>query len=163
MKPATISLASIAGTLGVVAAIGFAQPDGLQPPAGPVDDTQPSLASISQQIADCAASSGFPPNLQVLDVSIGVNGNPVTVLDGVQGVRLYSVSFTGSTCRVTDGNGRSIIRLAGNAWRPDINSVVGSQQVLLGGVAVDTPIQIESENSQSVTAHLYYWVEGDNQ
>ncbi len=52
MKPATISLISVIATLGTVAAIGFAQPDGIDPPAGPVSDTQPSLTSIDQKIED---------------------------------------------------------------------------------------------------------------
>ncbi len=60
MKPAMISVASIAGTLGVVAAIGFAQPDGLQPPAGPVEDTQPSLTSIETKVDQLLLGSGSP-------------------------------------------------------------------------------------------------------
>ena len=61
MKPATISIVSVAGTLGIIAAIGFAQPDGIDPPAGPVVDTQPSLASIDQRLASIQNTLGEEP------------------------------------------------------------------------------------------------------
>jgi hypothetical protein len=72
MKPATIAFASIAGTLGVVAAVGFAQPDGLEPPDGMVTDTQPSLASISDQIASISSASDGPSSVvQVTGLQAG--------------------------------------------------------------------------------------------
>ena len=42
---------AVAGTLGITAALGFGQPDGIEPPTGPVADTQPSLTSISNLIS----------------------------------------------------------------------------------------------------------------
>ncbi|MEN1705945.1 MAG: hypothetical protein AAFR76_12490 [Planctomycetota bacterium] len=43
-------LSASVGTLTIAAAFGFAQPDGLEPPTGPVVDTQPSLASIDTKV-----------------------------------------------------------------------------------------------------------------
>lgn len=82
MKSAVIAMASIAGTLGVVAAIGFAQPDRLEPPAGPVEDTQPSLASISQQVATLGTGPGPASTHFAADRGEDGAGNFVTVATG---------------------------------------------------------------------------------
>lgn len=46
------AMLTAAGTIGLAAALGLGQPDGIDPPAGPVGDTQPSLTSIDQRLAN---------------------------------------------------------------------------------------------------------------
>lgn len=157
MKPTTISIASIAGMLGVVAAIGFAQPDGLQPPAGPVDDTQPSLASISQQVADLAGTA-YPPSLR-FSFESGIGGNQQnenrTLIPESEGsfVRIVSVSTIGPGATMNVG-----------ATEENVMAIEGATERNLYGLRVPTPVcfRVAGVNASSGVTVLY-WVEGANQ
>ncbi|MEL6795654.1 MAG: hypothetical protein AAFO89_02415 [Planctomycetota bacterium] len=167
MKPATVSITSIAGTLGVVAAIGFAQPDGLQPPAGPVDDTQPSLATISQQIDALGGIGAFPPDLQFAFGSVGGGSSP-PVFEAVPAsvadeVRLYGLFVTSGNTNLLVGPNETRVAGVGGSTVNSNNSLRGSTQFQFGGLRVPTPVKFSTgpENGSGVT--LLYWIEEEDQ
>jgi len=150
------SALSAVGTLGLVAALGFAQPDGIDPPAGPVADTQPSLATLSQQITALAAGNGFPPNLQFAYQN-GIGGNqqdetrtviPTSVGDTV---RVAQVFVTGSGSTMMAGSNNDVVL-----------ATTGGTENTLSGLRVPTPVKFRTagvDTSSSVT--VLYWIDGE--
>jgi hypothetical protein len=165
MKPAAIAVASIAGTLGVVAAIGFAQPDGLEPPAGPIDDTQPSLSSISQQVDALAGSGTFPPDLEFAYGQF--TSGPATIIPASEGpfVRLHSVIVNNTSCSVLVGPSEQTLSvLSGNVFNQAAERLFGTFQAEYAGLVVPTPVKINGgNNSAAARVTVLYWVEGDAQ
>lgn len=147
-------------TLGLVAALGFAQPDSLDTQAGATTDTQPSLASIDQKLNALAmTSSNFPPNLKVVSTRV-LNGQSVTLLDSVRGnVRLYAFNVTGGRADLRDADDTTLASATG-PYTDSRNKALGSSQLLLGGISVPTPLTVEMPGStSSAQAWVYYWIE----
>jgi len=90
--------ATAAATLGLTAALGFRQPDGIEPPPGPVMDTQPSLASIDQRLQNIESNTGSSgPHQYFL---IKTPSGPVTLAGNT--IRLRRIHLTQSGMRVTN-------------------------------------------------------------
>ncbi len=133
---------SAAATLGLVAALGFAQPDGIDPPAGPVTDTQPSLASIEMALDDIATKSAMNELTQgpwqSLHVQVGADQlSSIQITDGptlVHKLIAYSSYLT-----AFDGPGSMEVR-GGNPSGDvvaQVNSVFVSTSINTAGETFD--------------------------
>ncbi|MEL7484159.1 MAG: hypothetical protein AAFN41_07375 [Planctomycetota bacterium] len=158
MKPATIAIASVAGTLGVVAAIGFAQPDGLQPPAGPVDDTQPSLATIDarvqaiEQAVLALAGSEAPSQIEYverLDI-----GNSTSLLNGSVLLDRVIVSF--GEIQITDANGISFTTRSGVEGTDQLGLIETDPFVYELNTVLQAPLQIQALPNVGARFFLVY-------
>jgi hypothetical protein len=101
-------LAASVGTITIAAALGFAQPDGLEPPAGPVTDTQPSLSSIDAKVDQLLVGSGNPSITEGPWQSFyqQVNSDQLTSIELTSGRTLiHKVIVFGGYCTVFDGAG----------------------------------------------------------
>ena len=152
MKPATISIASIAGTLGVVAAIGFAQPDGLQPPAGSVEDTQPSLATIEQAILDLNSGQPCDEPLEFEHTPELAANNVFTL--GVGQIRLERIRIIQGAFTVTDSAGRAFRIFAD--FNLNANSRIETRADDYG-VVLDGPVVFTAVSNQNRSeATIFY-------
>jgi hypothetical protein len=149
MKPITIAASSIVGTLGVVAAIGFAQPDGLQPPAGPVADTSPSLADLLDAIEQVASADGNDVLEFQAVPNIGPNNSFVLNVPRIQLVRVHALqgAFT-----ATDSLGRNIQFFAATSETgPRSDPVQFDFDIVLDG-----PVTFQSGNEVNQQATVFY-------
>lgn len=153
MKPATISILSIAGTLGLVAAIGFAQPDGIEPPPGMVMDTQPSLTSIDQKLdvlsanIDGISSATSSSNVQVLYLESGTQSQPTAIQVTSGPTRVLAISGWRTNAVLFDGpgsfNGGGGNVISGNA----IGRISYDTQQIIGSGAGQSFVSRHSTNS----------------
>ncbi len=99
------AIAASVGTLTIAAALGFAQPDGLQPPPGDVMDTQPSLASIESLLTGIpGGSAGASTAVQFRGIA---SGTQVQIEAGT--IRLERVIMQKGSVVVEDSAGVSLI------------------------------------------------------
>ena len=105
-------LAASVGTLTIAAAFGFAQPDGLEPPTGPVVDTQPSLASIRAELDNLASGFASPGNQLVATPRVA--NNSTFILD-VDRIRLARIHMLFGNFRVVDADGVQFSVFAGQS------------------------------------------------
>lgn len=162
MKHATISAVSILGTLGTVAAIGFAQPDGIEPPAGTVADTQPSLTSIDQKLDTLTAgASQFPPNLKY--VQDGVFEETVELVSTSEAtfVRLYGMHVLAASGNLLVGPSEDRLSVVGgSAVLQSTSQLRGGMDYSFGGLKVPTPVKFRNSGSGNSThVTLLYWIE----
>lgn len=110
---ALVGLVSAVGVLGIAGAIGFAQPeDDLEPPPGPVVDTQPSLTTIQQAISSLQSDGCCDPQFEFVHSPVVVSpGSSFSV--NVQQVRLDRIRMVQGGFLVEDAGGRSLRVFAG--------------------------------------------------
>lgn len=113
--------ATAAATLGLTAALGFRQPDGIDPPPGPVADTHPSLASISQQINDLAV--GVDSQIFDFFATPRIDGGTSFVWN-VGAIQLKRVHMLIGNFIVTDATGKSFRIFASQTSQFERNNAV---------------------------------------
>ena len=164
MKASTIITAAAAGVGTYIASsvIANAQPDGIDPPAGPVADTQPSLASIDQKLDNLLLGGGsFPPDLRY--AYDGVLDKTVTLVDSTEAdfVRLYGAQILASSGNLLVGDSEDQVAvLGGSALIQSNQQLRGGTNYDFGGLKVPTPVKFRNQgtgNASLIT--LLYWIE----
>ncbi|MEL6795655.1 MAG: hypothetical protein AAFO89_02420 [Planctomycetota bacterium] len=139
-------LAASVGTLTIAAAFGFAQPDGLEPPAGPVVDTSPSLSSIETKIDQLLLGSGTPRITEGPWQSYfqQVSSNQLSSIEITGGRTLvHKVIVFGSYCSVFDGAGSA----SGGGANPTANVVATVASASIQNQnTIEAPLDVIVEN-----------------
>lgn len=167
------AMLTAAGTIGLAAAFGLGQPDGIDPPAGPVGDTQPSLTSIDakvdalvQDVNDITTNT-TGTNVQVVYLEAGtphqlnavqITSGPTRVI-AVSGWLSHAVlfdgpgSFPGGTSPITSGN---VIGRIGF----DINQVIGSGagQSFVHRGSLNSDIGVVAQNGLYASYQVSGWI-----
>lgn len=149
----------------LVVGLGVMSPDGLQPPPGPIMDTQPSLTTISEQITGLQASaSSFPTDLRFRHNNIGGDQQDVTVefvpSSEAAFVRIYAVCVTASSSELLVGPDQLIVATLGGSAVSDDGQLQGSSQFQFGGLRVPTPVRFRTAGQDSTSdLTLLYWVD----
>lgn len=159
-----ISVLTLCGVAAAGAAIAIAGP--LDPPAGPVSETQPSLASISGQLSQLTAGGGlgFPPNLQYHREHVGGNQQSETVefvsASEAEFVRIYAVFVNSSVTNLLVGSSEENVAQFGGSAVLSTGQLVGGNQYNFGGLRVPTPVKFHTGGQDSASLiTLLYWVE----
>jgi len=151
--------------IGVFAALGFGQPDGIDPPPGPVADTQPSLTSIDLKLDGLAANAGrFPSDLKFFQDNIGGNQTNETIVfvpaSEADFVRIYGVIVTSANTNLLVGDSETLVANIGGSAVVSSGDLRGSSNVDFGGLRVPTPVKFRTGGSDSASrVTLLYWIE----
>jgi len=167
MKHSMIITPAVVGIAVFIASnvIASAQPDGIDPPAGPVADTQPSLTSIDAKLDTLALSSNrFPPDLKYAYDQVGGNQQSETVTfvsaNEADFVRLYGVTVHASSTNLLVGPSTESVALIAGSAALTSGQIGGSSYVDLGGLRVPTPVKFQTGGQDSAsTITLLYWIE----
>lgn len=167
MKAATIVTSLTLGVVAFVASsvIASAQPDGIDPPAGPVADTQPSLTSLEAKIDSLALSANrFPGDLKSKYVNFGGNQTYTKVVfisdTEADFVRLYGALATSATANMLVGPSEERIISIGGCAPSATGDLRGHNSFDFGGLRVPTPVKFETGGQDSgSTITLLYWIE----
>ena len=135
---------------GASVALGFGQPDGIDPPAGPVADTQPSLTSIDQKL-DIAIGSNdlliykanqFPSLAQNTPQTLQLNGD----------LYIKRVIVQNGRISMRDANDIEYILDAGNVSTPQGNQRLSNftYELEIALVGPITLTSIDNANSSDV-------------
>ncbi|MEL7484160.1 MAG: hypothetical protein AAFN41_07380 [Planctomycetota bacterium] len=141
-------LAASVGTLAIAAAFGFAQPDGLEPPAGPVVDTQPSLA----QVLNAVNQIGTDDSVSASDFqSIPVINSGTDFVLNVGTIRLERIHALQGVFNVEDANGLQFTIFASTSTSGPRSDAVQFDF----GVELEGPITFTSADNPSAATVLY--------
>lgn len=147
----------------VVAQQSGASPDGLQPPAGPVSDTQPSLTTISAQLDQLLTqgTTGFPDGLLFRHTSI--NEDEIELISAAEAdfVRIYSVIIEGAGTNLRVGPNDEVVAILGGDSHNSQSELIGHNQFQFGGLRVPTPVSIVESGSMNNGSFvtLLYWID----
>ncbi|MEO1716663.1 MAG: hypothetical protein AAFR76_06080 [Planctomycetota bacterium] len=151
--------AIVSAAVGVLLGVAAFQP-GLEPPAGPVTDTSPSLADLAAAISEIETSiTGVPGEILTESASPG-DSSVFALTSAPPTVRLHSVILTDGAISFSDADGsvsqflRAPFSFNGN------NDTRNTVQILFGGLEVDTPLQVNSsDNGIEERVQFLYWVD----
>ena len=146
-----IGLAASVGTLTIAAALGFAQPDGLEPPAGPVSDTQPSLTTINDSLQVSGSGSQALTSVQLRDVAAQ---SQVQVASGR--ILLQRVHIQDGIVRVADASGVELILEAGRLVFPSGSFFFRSALSYELGVELVGPVTVTGIGGDAADLILLY-------
>ena len=133
-RPSSRSLVAVAVTvIAAVAAVtyvGTSNAGPLEPPAGPVTETSPSLADLAQLI-QASGSGGVQPIWEPVSFLQGASP-PVVSGDGVIRRIIVTADATPSTYIIVDGDGREVAF----STKADETTVIDANAGFTGGLTV---------------------------